>query len=162
MKWPSRVWRRRTGRDRRLVLKKRLPSRGRREYRARKRFAFAQMVRHFSCSGSGAETINIAGDRRKSTFWRTNEAVPRARGRDRHAAAASLHLDPEGTLSYRNVGSGSKRAVLVRANSDTIAALKAIRATPPPWRRLPPRPADSAAAPARSSRVAGLVYIHPP
>lgn len=56
MKWPSRVWRRRTGRDRRLVLKKRLPSRGRREYRARKRFAFAQMVHHFLLK-SGTETI---------------------------------------------------------------------------------------------------------
>jgi DNA invertase Pin-like site-specific DNA recombinase len=45
----------------------------------------------------------------------------------------------KGRLSCRNVGGGSKRAVLVRADPEAIAALKAIRATPPPWRRLPPR-----------------------
>jgi hypothetical protein len=56
----------------------------------------------------------------------------------------------KGRLFCRNVGCGSKRAVLVRADPETIAAFKAIRATPPPWRRLPPRPADSAAAPPRS------------
>ena len=57
----------------------------------------------------------------------------------------------KGRLSWRNVGSGSKRGVLVRADPETIAALKAIRATPPPWRRLPPKPADSPAAPATES-----------
>ena len=54
----------------------------------------------------------------------------------------------KGRLSCRNAGSGSKRGVLVRADPEAIAALKAIRATPPPWRRLPPKPADNAATPA--------------
>jgi hypothetical protein len=44
----------------------------------------------------------------------------------------------KGLLSCCNVGGGSKRAILVRADPETIVALKAIRATPPPWRRLPP------------------------
>lgn len=57
----------------------------------------------------------------------------------------------KGRLSSRNVGGRSKRAVLVRADAETIAALKAIRATPPPWRRLPPRLARSAEAPATES-----------
>ena len=57
----------------------------------------------------------------------------------------------KGRLSCRNVGGGSKRAVLVRADPETITALKAIRATPPPWRRMPPRPANNAAAPATKS-----------
>ena len=103
-----------------------------------------------SCSNRARRRSNIAGDRRKSSVWRTNE-------RSRELAEEIGMPQPplytwiqKGRLSYRNVGSGSKRAVLVRADSDTIAALKAIRATPPPWRRLPPRPADSAAAPARS------------
>jgi hypothetical protein len=52
----------------------------------------------------------------------------------------------KGRLFCRNVGGGSKRAILVRADPETIAALKSIRATPPPWRRLPPRTADAAAA----------------
>ena len=55
----------------------------------------------------------------------------------------------KGRLSCRNAGSGSKRAVLVRADTETIAALKAIRATPPPWRRL--LPVENAAAPAAES-----------
>ena len=50
----------------------------------------------------------------------------------------------KGRLSCRNVGGGPKRAILVRAAPETIAALKAIRATPPPWRRIPPRTAAPA------------------
>jgi len=57
----------------------------------------------------------------------------------------------KGRLSCRNIGSGSKRGVLVRADPETVAALKAIRATSPPWRRLPPRPADNGTAPAIDS-----------
>ena len=54
----------------------------------------------------------------------------------------------KGRLSCRNIGGGSKRAKLVRADAETIAALKAIRATPPHWRRPPPGLANSAATPA--------------
>ncbi len=45
----------------------------------------------------------------------------------------------KGRLLCRNVGDGRKRAKLVFADPDTIATLKMIRATPPPWRRIPPR-----------------------
>jgi len=44
----------------------------------------------------------------------------------------------KGRLRSRFVQAGSGRAKLVHADAATIAALKEIRATPPPWRRLPP------------------------
>ena len=43
----------------------------------------------------------------------------------------------KGRLRSRFVQAGRSRAKLVHADADTIAALKDIRATPPPWRRLP-------------------------
>jgi excisionase family DNA binding protein len=44
----------------------------------------------------------------------------------------------KGRLRSRFVQTGSGRTKLVYADATTIAALKEIRATPPPWRRLPP------------------------
>jgi excisionase family DNA binding protein len=44
----------------------------------------------------------------------------------------------KGRLRSRFVQAGSGRAKLVHADAATIVALKEIRATPPPWRRLPP------------------------
>jgi hypothetical protein len=44
----------------------------------------------------------------------------------------------KGRLRSRLVQAGAGRAKLVHADAATIAALKEIRATPPPWRRLPP------------------------
>ena len=44
----------------------------------------------------------------------------------------------KGRLRSRFVQAGRGRAKLVEADAATIAALKEIRATPPPWRRLPP------------------------
>ncbi|WP_063621869.1 recombinase family protein [Bradyrhizobium sp. Ec3.3] len=44
----------------------------------------------------------------------------------------------KGRLRSRFVRAGSGRAKLVYADAETIAALKAIRARPAPWRRLPP------------------------
>ncbi len=48
----------------------------------------------------------------------------------------------QGRLSCRLVPSPSGRGhrKLVHADAETIAALKAVRATPTPWRRLPPPP----------------------
>jgi DNA invertase Pin-like site-specific DNA recombinase len=44
----------------------------------------------------------------------------------------------KGRLSSRLVPAAGRRPIkLVHADADTIAALKTIRATPPPWRRLP-------------------------
>jgi DNA invertase Pin-like site-specific DNA recombinase len=43
-----------------------------------------------------------------------------------------------GRLRSRLVPTGRGHAKLVHADADTIAALKALRATPQPWRRLPP------------------------
>lgn len=45
----------------------------------------------------------------------------------------------KGRLSSRLVPAAGRRPTkLVHADTDTIAALRTIRATPPPWRRLPP------------------------
>jgi transposase-like protein len=43
-----------------------------------------------------------------------------------------------GRLLSRSVKAGAGSAKLVTADAATIANLKTIRATPPPWRRLPP------------------------
>jgi excisionase family DNA binding protein len=43
-----------------------------------------------------------------------------------------------GRLPSRSVKAGTGSATLVTADADTIANLRTIRATPPPWRRLPP------------------------
>ena len=118
---------------------------------AKRRNTFnAQMVHHLLLK-SGAETIKYR--RRPPQIERLeNEWTIRELAEEIGMPQPTLYTwIQKGRLSCRNVGSGSKRAVLVRADSDTIAALKAIRATPPPWRRLPPRPADSAAAPATKS-----------
>ena len=53
-----------------------------------------------------------------------------------------------GRLPCRRVKDAPNGVLLVRVDPETLATLKEIRATPPPWRRLPPRPAGSAAAPA--------------
>ena len=45
----------------------------------------------------------------------------------------------QGRLSSRIVPATHRRpAKLVHADADTIDALRTMRATPPPWRRLPP------------------------
>jgi DNA-directed RNA polymerase specialized sigma24 family protein len=52
----------------------------------------------------------------------------------------------QGHLRCRLVPMGTRHAKLIHANPDTIAALKAVRATPAPWHRRPPRltpPTDS-------------------
>ncbi len=43
-----------------------------------------------------------------------------------------------GRLPSRSVKAGGGSAKLVTADAATIARLKTMRATPPPWRRLPP------------------------
>lgn len=48
-----------------------------------------------------------------------------------------------GRLPSRSVQTDTGAALLITADADTIASLKAIRATPIPWRRLPPRERDN-------------------
>jgi excisionase family DNA binding protein len=48
------------------------------------------------------------------------------------------HWVQTGRLPSRSVKAGTGSARLVLADTATIANLKTIRATPPPWRRLPP------------------------
>jgi predicted transposase YbfD/YdcC len=118
---------------------------------AKRRNTFnAQMVHHLLLK-SGAETIKYR--RRPPQIARLeNEWTTRELAEEIGMPQPTLYTwIQKGRLSCRNVGSGSKRAVLVRADPETITVLKAIRATPPPWRRLPPKPANSAAAPATES-----------
>jgi hypothetical protein len=118
---------------------------------AKRRNTFnAQMV-HRLLLKSGAETIKYR--RRPQQIERLeNEWTIRELAEELGMPQPTLYTwVQKGRLSCRNVGSGSKRGVLVRADPETIAALKAIRATPPPWRRLPPKPADEAAVPAAES-----------
>jgi len=49
----------------------------------------------------------------------------------------------KGRLRSRFVAAGGSPAKLVTADAATIAQLKTIRATPPPWRRLPPPVAET-------------------
>ena len=118
---------------------------------AKRRNTFnAQMV-HRLLLKSGAETIKYR--RRPQQIERLeNEWTIRELADELDMPQPTLYTwVQKGRLSWRNVGSGSKRGVLVRADPETIATLKAIRATPPPWRRLPPKPADKAAVPAAES-----------
>jgi DNA invertase Pin-like site-specific DNA recombinase len=113
---------------------------------AKRRDTFnAQMVHHLLLK-SGAETLKHR--RRPPQIARLeHEWTIRELAEEVAMPQATLYTwVQKGRLSCRNVGGGSKRAILVRADPETIAALKAIRTTPPPWRRIPPRTADGAAA----------------
>ncbi len=118
---------------------------------AKRRDTFnAQMVHHLLLK-SGAETLKYR--RRPPRIERLeNEWTIRELADEIGMPQPTLYTwVQKGRLSCRNIGGGSKRAVLVRADPETIAALKAIRATPPPWRRMPPRLANNAATPATES-----------
>ena len=135
-----------------LRLRRRSPISSTPKDGARPSVATPSMRKWFIISSSNRESkrSNIAvGRRHRAPGERMDD--PRTRRRDRNAATDPLHLDPEGTPILSQLGGGSKRAKLVRADPETIAALKAIRATPPPWRRPPPGPANSAATPATES-----------
>jgi DNA invertase Pin-like site-specific DNA recombinase len=116
---------------------------------AKRRDTFnAQMVHHLLLK-SGAETIRYR--RRPLQIERLeNEWTIRELAAEIGMPEPTLYTwVQKGRLSCRNVSSASRCIVLVRADAETIAALKAIRVTPPPWRRLPPSLAN--AAPARES-----------
>ncbi len=118
---------------------------------AKRRDTFnAQMVHHLLLK-SGAEPLKYR--RRPPQIERLeNEWTIRELAQEVGMPQPTLYTwVQKGRLSCRNVGGGSKRAVLVRADPETIAALKAIRATPPPWRRLPPRRANNNAVPTTDS-----------
>ena len=104
-----------------------------------------------SCSNRARRRPSIAPTTAANRASGERMDNPRTRGRDRHAGANSLHLGPKGTpiLPQHQLRFETHRARARR--SGTIASLRAIRATPPPWRRLPPRPAENAAAPAIKS-----------
>lgn len=118
---------------------------------AKRRDTFnAKMVYHFLIK-SGAETPKYRRPRlrieRLENEWTIRELAEKI-GMPQPTLYTWVQ---KGRLPCRNLGGGSKRAVLVRADPEMIEALKAIRATPPPWRRMPPRIAENTSTSAAES-----------
>jgi len=117
---------------------------------AKRRHTFnAPMVHHLLIK-SGIETIKYR--RRPSLIERRpNEWTVRELAEEIGMPQPTLYnWIQKGRLSCHNAGA-SKRAKLVLADPDTVSALKTIRATPPPWRRLPPAPASNPPSPTTES-----------
>jgi len=117
---------------------------------AKRRDTFnAPMVHHLLIQ-SGAETVRYRR-RPRPLDRRANEWTIRELAEQIGMPQPTLYTwIQKGRLSCRNAD-GSRRDKLVFADPETIAALKTIRATPPPWRRLPPKPeTDHPARPAES------------
>jgi biotin operon repressor len=118
---------------------------------AKRRNTFnAPMVHHLLIK-SGAESVKYR--RRPSRIERRpNEWTIRELAEEIGMPQPTLYTwIQKGRLSCRNAGGASKRAKLVFADPDTVAALKAIRATPPPWRRIPPPPVSKHLPPTTES-----------
>ena len=118
---------------------------------AKRRDTFnAPMVHHLLIK-SGVETVKYR--RRPSTIERRpNEWTIRELAEEIGMPQPTLYAwIQKGRLSCRNAGGGSKRAKLVLADPDTISALKTIRATPPPWRRIASAPVSSQPSPSTES-----------
>jgi len=118
---------------------------------AKRRETFnAPMVHHLLIK-SGVETVKYR--RRPSSLERRpHEWTIRELAEEIGMPQPTLYTwIQKGRLPCRNAGGGSKRAKLVSADPDTVAALKAIRATPPPWRRLPQGPVSKSLPPTTES-----------
>jgi DNA invertase Pin-like site-specific DNA recombinase len=109
---------------------------------AKRRDTFnAPMVHHLLIK-SGAETVRYRR-RPRQLDRRQNEWTIRELAEEIGMPQPTLYAWIEkGRLSCRNPN-GHKREKLVFADPETVATLKAIRATLPPWRRLPPEPESS-------------------
>ena len=116
---------------------------------AKRRETFnAPMVHHLLIK-SGVETVRYR--RRPSPLdRRANEWTIRELAEEIGMPQPTLYTwIQKGRLSCRNV-EGSSRKKLVFADPAMLAALKTIRETSPPWRRIPPRPESQAAETAES------------
>ena len=118
---------------------------------AKRRDTFnAPMVHHLLIK-SGAETVKYRR-RPPRIERRPNEWTIRELAEEIGMPQPTLYTwIQKGRLSCRNAGGSSKRAKLVSADPDTVAALKAIRATPSPWRRIPPPPVGKQLPPTTES-----------
>jgi hypothetical protein len=118
---------------------------------AKRRDTFNAPVVHHLLIKSGVETIEYRR-RPLSIERRPNEWTIRELAEEIGMPQPTLYTwIQKGRLSCRNAGGGSKRAKLVLADPDTISALKTIRATPPPWRRIPPRTESTHPSPTTES-----------
>jgi len=106
---------------------------------AKRRDTFNAAMVHHLLIKSGAETVKYR--RRPSRIERRpNEWTIRELAEEIGMPQPTLYTwVQKGRLPCRSAGAGSKRAKLVLADPETVAALKTIRATPPHWRQTPPR-----------------------
>ena len=106
---------------------------------AKRRDTFNAAMVHHLLIKSGAETAKYR--RRPSRIERRpNEWTIRELAEEIGMPQPTLYTwVQKGRLPCRSAGAGSKRAKLVLADPETVAALKTIRATPPYWRQTPPR-----------------------
>jgi DNA invertase Pin-like site-specific DNA recombinase len=118
---------------------------------AKRRDTFnAPMVHHLLIK-SGVETVKYrrrpSKIERRPSEWTIRELAEEI-GMPQPTLYAWIQ---KGRLSCRNADGGSQRAKLVLADPDTVSALKTIRATPPPWRRIPPRTQSTHPSPTTES-----------
>ena len=118
---------------------------------AKRRDTFnAPMVHHLLIK-SGAESVKYRR-RPSSVERRPSEWTIRDLAEEIGMPQPTLYTwIQKGRLSCRNARGASNRAKLVFADPDTVAALKAIRATPPPWRRILPGPVGKQLPPTTES-----------
>ena len=109
---------------------------------AKRRDTFNAPMVHHLLLRSGAETIKYR--RRPPQIERLeNEWTIRELAEEIGMPQPTLYAWIEkGRLSCRNPN-GRKRDKLVFSDTETVATLKSISTTPPPWRRLPPEPESS-------------------
>jgi DNA invertase Pin-like site-specific DNA recombinase len=117
---------------------------------AKRRATFNSPMVHHLLIKSGAESVKYRR-RPPSIERRPNEWTIRELAEEIGMPQPTLYnWIQQGRLSCRNTGA-SKRTLLVVADPDTISALKTIRATPMPWRRIPPAPETSPPSPPTES-----------
>ncbi|MGA7674881.1 MAG: recombinase zinc beta ribbon domain-containing protein, partial [Rhizomicrobium sp.] len=117
---------------------------------AKRRDTFNAPMVHHLLIHSGVESVKYRR-RPPSLARRPNEWTIRELAEEIGMPQPTLYAwIQKGRLSCRNAGA-SKRVKLILADPDTVSALKAIRATPPPWRRIPPASVSNPPSPTTES-----------
>jgi DNA invertase Pin-like site-specific DNA recombinase len=117
---------------------------------AKRRDTFNASMVHHLLIHSGVESVKYRR-RPPSLARRPNEWTIRELAEEIGMPQPTLYAwIQKGRLSCRNAGA-SKRVKLILADPDTVSALKAIRATPPPWRRILPASVSNPPSPTTES-----------
>jgi hypothetical protein len=119
---------------------------------AKRRDTFNAPMVHHPLIKSGAQSVKYR--RRPSKIERRpNEWTIRELAEEIGMPQPTLYTwVQKGRLPCRNAGGASKRAKLILADPETVAALKTTRATPPPWRRIPQAIQSAHPSPTTESR----------